>query len=291
MSASDNPKKNSGGHVDLGERGTDKNGDSISLDRRLFMKFTAFGACIDPIPAIKALENLGADGALYLDVNDPQGIGILIMSEDPDYFVTSLRKTLNEPPFSNMCCKSEFEMLGRTYSIGYETDLVETLFARPQQRITNPDLHWAVWYPLRRAKNFETLSVSHKRRILAEHGTLGKRFGSAGLASDIRLACHALHKNDNDFIEPHNPTILTTPMGENSEEGKRIWVENNLDISRERVIMAPNPPGKSGWAESDRILIDDFYDTNIIPWKAAGGIPVYHTSAAQTIQMLKELGF
>ena len=93
------------------------------------------------------------------------------------------------------------------------------------------------------------------------------------------------------FIEPHNPTILTTPMGENSEEGKRIWVENNLDISRERVIMAPNPPGKSGWAESDRILIDDFYDTNIIPWKAAGGIPVYHTSAAQTIQMLKELGF
>ena len=200
MSASDSPKKNTGHHVDLGERGTDKNGDSISLDRRLFMKFTAFGACTDPAPAIKALENLGADGVLYLNVNDPQGIGILIMSENPDYFVTNLRRTLNEPPFSNMCCKNEFEMLGRTYSIGYETDLVETLFTRPQQRVTNPDLRWAVWYPLRRAKNFETLSVSHKRRILAEHGTLGKRFGSAGLASDIRLACHGLDKNDNDFI-------------------------------------------------------------------------------------------
>ena len=180
MSASDSSKKNTGHHVGLGERGTDKNGDSISLDRRLFMKFTAFGTCADPTPAIKALENLGADGALYLDVNDPQGIGILIMSENPDYFVTNLRRTLNEPPFSNMCCKSEFEMLGRTYSIGYETDLVETLFARPQQRITNPDLRWAVWYPLRRAKNFETLSVNHKRRILAE-----QRLEIRGAASPV----------------------------------------------------------------------------------------------------------
>lgn len=200
MGTSNNSQRKTGNDIDLSEKGTDKTGQQISLDRRLFMKFTAFSDCTDPTLTIETLENIGVDGALYLDANDPQGIGILIMSEDPDYFVTTLRTKFNEPPFSDMRRKSEFEMLGRTYSIGYEANLVEILFTRPRQRITNPDLRWAVWYPLRRAKHFETLPADHKRRILAEHGTLGKRYGSAGLVSDIRLACHGLDKNDNDFI-------------------------------------------------------------------------------------------
>ena len=33
-----------------------------------------------------------------------------------------------------------------------------------------------------------------------EHGGIGMRFGRAGLATDIRLACHGLDKNDNDFV-------------------------------------------------------------------------------------------
>ena len=37
-------------------------------------------------------------------------------------------------------------------------------------------------------------------RILGEHGTIARRYGEGGYAADIRLACHGLDKNDNDFI-------------------------------------------------------------------------------------------
>ncbi len=57
-----------------------------------------------------------------------------------------------------------------------------------------------MWYPLQRAKKFETLPPDHQRRIFAEHASLGKRYGAGGHANDVRLACHGLDKNDNDFI-------------------------------------------------------------------------------------------
>ncbi len=44
------------------------------------------------------------------------------------------------------------------------------------------------------------MPADHQRRILAEHGTLAKRYGAGGHAADVRLACHGLDKNDNDFI-------------------------------------------------------------------------------------------
>ena len=36
--------------------------------------------------------------------------------------------------------------------------------------------------------------------MLREHGGIGLSFGAAELAHDIRLACHGLDKNDNDFV-------------------------------------------------------------------------------------------
>ena len=184
---------------DLAEKGT-RDGEPISLDRRLFVKFTAFGSCRDTAGAAGALERSGATGALYLDANDPLGIGLVAVSEDPNWFVTTFRDLLGAPPFDRMERKAEFDMLGRTYAIGYEPDLEHVLFERPISRITDPALRWAVWYPLRRAKSFATLPAGDQRRILAEHGTLGHRYGSAGLALDVRLACHGLDRNDNDFI-------------------------------------------------------------------------------------------
>jgi chlorite dismutase len=96
--------------------------------------------------------------------------------------------------------KPEFDMLGRTYSIGYEPDLEETLLQRPRNKLLDPKHLWAVWYPLQRAKKFQTLPPEHQRKILAEHGTLAHRYGAGGHAADVRLACHGLDKNDNDFI-------------------------------------------------------------------------------------------
>ena len=184
---------------DLAEKGT-RDGERISLDRRLFVKFTACGSCHDAGAAADALESSGVTGALYLDANDPRGIGIVAASEDPDWFVTTFRDLLGAPPFDAMERKAELDMLGRTYSIGYEPDLAHVLLERPISRITDPALRWAIWYPLRRAKSFATLPAADQRRILAEHGTLGHRYGSAGLALDVRLACHGLDRDDNDFI-------------------------------------------------------------------------------------------
>lgn len=185
--------------LDLSEKGLTR-GQVTSLNRRLFMKFTAFGGCADTADAIRALEGSSIVGALYLDANDPQGIGIIVLAEDPEFFVTTLRAVFNQAPFSRYTHKPEFDMLGRTYSIGYEPDLEETLFRKPTQKILNRETPWAIWYPLQRSKRFQTLPEDHQRRILAEHGTLAKRYGAGGYAADVRLACHGLDKNDNDFI-------------------------------------------------------------------------------------------
>jgi chlorite dismutase len=183
--------------LDLAEKGR-RAGQVISLDRRLFMKFTAFGRCLDADAAARALAADGAQAALYADANDPQGIGVMVASENPEYFVTNLRTLFSRLPFADFVHKPELDMLGRTYSIGYEQDLEETLFKRPLAKMLDPKNVWAIWYPLQRAKKFYTLPPEHQRKILAEHGTLAHRY--AGHANDVRLACHGLDKNDNDFI-------------------------------------------------------------------------------------------
>ena len=185
--------------VDLSEKGT-KEGRPISLDRRLFMKVTGFGECADVEAAAKALSDAQVEGALYLDTNDPNGIGIIALSENPEHFVTTLRDVFSRPPFQSMKRKPEIDMRGRTYSIGYEPNLEDTLIDKPQQKILNPQFSWAVWYPLQRSKGFYVLPDAKQRQILAEHGSIGKRYGFAGLAADIRLACHGLDKHDNDFV-------------------------------------------------------------------------------------------
>jgi chlorite dismutase len=144
--------------------------------------------------------HLAAAVGVRLIVNDPQGIGVIAVAEDPEYFVTSLRALFNRGPFAALLHRPEFDMLGRSYSIGYEPDLEDTLLVKPRQKLLNPEAHWAVWYPLQRAKKFQTLPADHQRRILAEHGTLAKRYGSGGHAADVRLACHGLDTNDNDFV-------------------------------------------------------------------------------------------
>ena len=185
--------------IDLSEKGR-RGATPISLDRRLFLRFTAYGGCSDPAPVIDALTAAGVVGALYLEVGDSTGIGLAVVHEDPGYFVEDLRALLNREPFARLDRKEAFEMFGRTYAIGYESDLEHVLLARPIERITDPALRWAIWYPLRRTKGFAALDAGRQRQILAEHGTLGHRFGSAGLAHDIRLACHGLDKHDNDFV-------------------------------------------------------------------------------------------
>lgn len=186
---------------DIDEKGSPgPDGSPQRLDRRLFMQLHAFGDCRDTAPLIKQLNFAGVEGSLYEDVNDPRGVAVVTYNEQPNFFVTTFRRVLTSDAFAALTPKPEFTMFGRTYSIGYEADLVERLIDTPKQRVTNPAWPWAIWYPLRRSGQFQRLPDEEQKKILMEHGVIGKRFGDADFAHDIRLACHGLDKNDSDFV-------------------------------------------------------------------------------------------
>ncbi|MCC6579891.1 MAG: chlorite dismutase family protein [Phycisphaeraceae bacterium] len=185
---------------DITERGGPRDGQPQRMDRRLFMQLLVYGDCPDTLSTAQVLEQAGVQGAMYEDLHDPAGIGVLIMHEQPDYFVTRIRKLLSEEPFASMTLKPRYTLFGRTYSMGYEPDLEDALFGRPRRTALNPQWPWTVWYPLRRCGSFMTLAEEVKRDILMEHGAIGRAFGEANFAHDIRLACHGLDTNDNDFI-------------------------------------------------------------------------------------------
>jgi chlorite dismutase len=185
---------------DISERGGMKNGQPQRLDERLFMQLLVYGDCHDSQAVAAALESAGVEGAVYEDANDPQGIAILSLTKDPNFFLDSLRSVLNNQPFDSLTAKPEFTMLGRTYALGYEPDLAEAILHRPRRTVLNHDWPWAVWYPLRRSGRFAQLPPEEQRVILAEHGAIGMSYGAGDYAHDIRLACYGLDKNDNDFV-------------------------------------------------------------------------------------------
>ena len=185
---------------DIAEKGGMKDGKPQRLNQRLFMQFLAFGGCTNSHLLAKGMADAGIDGVVYEDVNDPRGVALLTFSEDPAHFLDRVRPLLNREPFASLMQKPEYTMLGRTYSLGYEPDLTDVLLHRPRRTVLNPAWMWAVWYPLRRSGRFAQLPPDEQRVILAEHGTIGMSYGSADLAHDIRLDCHGLDKEDNDFI-------------------------------------------------------------------------------------------
>jgi chlorite dismutase len=185
---------------DISERGGIRNGQPQRSNERLFMQLLAFGGCPDARPLADALSGSGVTGVLYEDINDHGGVALLTFSEDPGTFLGRVREMLNARPFSALVQKPDYTMLGRTYSLGYEPDLRETLLDRPRRTVLNPAWRWAVWYPLRRSGRFAQLPAEEQRVILAEHGTIGMSYGVADYAHDIRLACHGLDRDDNDFI-------------------------------------------------------------------------------------------
>ena len=184
----------------ISERGGMKLGQPQRSDTRLFMQLLAFGGCADSRPLAEALTRANVAGVLYEDMNDPRGVALLTFSEMPAFFLDSVRPLLNQSPFASLVQKPEYTMVGRTYSLGYEPDLLDVLLQRPRRTVLNRDWPWAVWYPLRRSGRFAQLPPDEQRVILAEHGTIGMSFGAADLAHDIRLACHGLDKDDNDFV-------------------------------------------------------------------------------------------
>jgi chlorite dismutase len=164
------------------------------------MQLLAFGGCGDAAAVTRHLERSGLEGVVYEDANDPRGIAVLSLTRTPETFVERVRPALNTGPCEGLTLKPAYTMLGRSYSLGYEPDLKEALIDRPRRTVLNHDWRWAVWYPLRRSGRFAQLTEKEQRTILAEHGAIGMAFGAGDYAHDVRLACHGLDRDDNDFV-------------------------------------------------------------------------------------------
>ncbi|MBI4951993.1 MAG: chlorite dismutase family protein [Myxococcales bacterium] len=190
--------------LDVSERGAARDGVAQSLDRRLFMQLLCYGC--GPGEGVEAtagrlresLATAGISSVFYADVTDPRGFGVLAWSEAPSDFVLKLRPAL--AAHATLVPKPDLTMFGRSYSTGYENDLAFWLLERPAATVLNEGWPWAVWYPLRRTGAFARLDPKEQGAILREHGAIGRAYGEADLAHDVRLACHGLDARDNEFV-------------------------------------------------------------------------------------------
>lgn len=90
-----------------------------------------------------------------------------------------------------------------------------------------------------------------------------------------------------DYIKKYDVELLSSPSRSNTSRlGKRLWVRNNLPGIKLTLAQAAK---KQNYAAPNHILIDD-RESNIEQWKSQGGIGILHTSAADTINQLKQLG-
>lgn len=175
-------------------------GQPQTLDTRLFVQLQAFTECLDPAPVVEAVAQSGLEAAVYANVNDPRGIGVVAMDEDPAVFAGSVRALLTGPAFSGLRPVPAFTMFGRTYAQGREADLEDFLLHKVRRNVLNPETPWGVWYPLRRIGAYNRLPRAEQGKIMMEHGMLGRRYGEAGYATDVRLECHGIDRDDNEFV-------------------------------------------------------------------------------------------
>ena len=210
--------------IDVREHGANEK----TLNERLFFQLLAFGDCGNFEAIVKLLDRSKTEAVIYQDINDPKGIAVLVMNKDPDYFVTEWREILNSSEFNKLSSKPELTMLGRTYSSGFEPDLENWLIHKPRHSALNPEWPWCIWYPLRRTGEFSKLSRKDQGSILREHAVIGRAYGESDLAHDIRLACHGLDKNDNDFViglvgrDLHPLSHIVQTMRKTSQTSKYI---------------------------------------------------------------------
>lgn len=189
--------------IDPRESGApDEEGNPRKSDRRLYVQLLAYTGVRDESKLIDALNAArpAFEGVLYADAHDPRGVALLSWHEKPDGLMKHMREIARSGAFEALTARPELTMLGRTYTIGYERDLEETLITRPKQLAVKREWPWVSWYPLRRSGSFEELDHAEQRKVLGEHGRLGRAFAEEGFGRDIRLACYGMDRNDNDFV-------------------------------------------------------------------------------------------
>ena len=104
-------------------------------------------------------------------------------------------------------------------------------------------------------------------------------YGSLPLLPDARILF--------DAVDHLRPMILTgCPLGGWAEEQKRRWAAKHFPGTPIITCMARE---KSLYMQPGDLLVDDLVRNRDL-WEEAGGIFLHHTSAASTLDALRELG-
>jgi len=185
---------------EIQEIGASEDGAPQKLDKRLFCQLQVFTGCLDTDSVVEAVRGSGLEGVVYANVNDPRGVGILLCAESPEVFSSEARRMFCAAPFAELTPLPDFTMMGRTYSTGRERNLEDWLLYKTRRNAYNPEYKWAVWYPLRRTGPFNRLGRDEQGKMMLEHAMIGRAYGEAGYAFDIRLECHGLDRDDNEFV-------------------------------------------------------------------------------------------
>jgi len=192
--------------IDVNEYGGKKDGERQQSNRRLFMQLLVFdappGLAAETVSgdAAAALRAKKVPGVIYADTNAPRGVGLLTWSDDPSHFVRTVRPLFAEGALAKVAMRPSFTMLCRTYALGHEPDLAHWLLTRSVENGMNEQTPWHVWYPLRRTGAFAALEPQAQSAILREHAMIGHAYGQQGLGTDIRMACHGIDADDNEFV-------------------------------------------------------------------------------------------
>jgi len=102
-----------------------------------------------------------------------------------------------------------------------------------------------------------------------------------------------------NYIQQYNPNILSSPSVNFSLpsdqqlspdyneaiQGKKEWIAKNLSGVGEEIFVPA--PQKATYANPKSILIDDM-KKNTDAWRASSGKAIHHTSASETLKILKE---
>jgi len=192
--------------IDVNEYGGKKDGERQAMNRRLFMQLlvldvAADASCEATMSGLgKLLRERRIAGVVYADAQDPHGAGLLTWSDDPAHFIHTVRPLFGMSVLAPVTVRRGWAMLGRTYGQGHEPDLAHVLLQRPIDQVTNEAYPWHVWYPLRRTGAFAKLPGDEVGPMMREHAQIGMAYGQAELAHDVRLACHGLDAEDNEFV-------------------------------------------------------------------------------------------
>ena len=175
--------------------------DRRRLDRRLFVQLLVFGGCRDPRPLVDAAQHARHPGGALRGPERSAGIGLLTFDEDPALFPGDGPSPRGRERRSPACGfgRSSRCSAGPTPWGGRPTSRRRSSPGRGAG-CAAPSFPGPSGIPLRRSGAFEELRKRSSAPCSPSTAASGQSFGKAGVAHDIRLACHGLSRDDNDFV-------------------------------------------------------------------------------------------